>query len=229
MTNRFSRARGHTRTLKDWKALPSIVILLATLILYGSGLSQETLVQEFRGSGASNTRPFTVEPGWEIQWDANGDIFQLFLNDMDGNPIGVPANQMGPGQGASYQAQGGTYYLQVNALGEWIVQIVQLERDAGSSGNGAQADASGAVEFTGNGAVNTRPFSMDGPWEIQWEADGDIFQVFLHTADGEIVDVAANQMGSGSGTSFQPRGGEYYLQVNAIGDWTVRVLPLGPQ
>lgn len=64
---------------------------------------------------------------WEIQWDANGEIFQLFLYNSAGDLEGVPANQQGAGKGASYQAKSGTYYLQVNALGSWTIRIVLVK------------------------------------------------------------------------------------------------------
>jgi hypothetical protein len=85
------------------------------------------VIATFSGSGGKNTRPFSVPAGWEIQWDAKGDIFQLFLYEADGSIVGVPANQEGSGKGSSYQAKAGTYYLQVNALDEWIIKIVKLK------------------------------------------------------------------------------------------------------
>jgi len=93
------------------------------------------VVQTFTGSGGQTTRPFTVSDRWEIEWDARGDIFQLYLYDADGGmetpmgevPRGVPANQMGPGTGSSYQSRGGSYYLQVNAMGDWKIDILAAE------------------------------------------------------------------------------------------------------
>lgn len=85
------------------------------------------VVATFSGSGSKNTRPFSVPAGWEIQWDATGDIFQLYLYKADGSLAGVPANQLGSGKGSSYQANAGKYYLQVNALGKWSMKIVKLE------------------------------------------------------------------------------------------------------
>lgn len=71
---------------------------------------------------------------------------------------------------------------------------------------------------------NTRPFKVNGPWEIQWDASGDIFQIYLYTSDGTLKDVAANQMGSGEGSYYNPQKGEYYLQVIAMGSWKVRIV-----
>ncbi|MDZ7801832.1 MAG: hypothetical protein U5K81_13725 [Trueperaceae bacterium] len=184
--------------------------------------AQDPIVTEYQGDGIRNTRPFTVDAGWEIQWTAQGDVFQLYLHDASGELVGVAANQSGPGSGASYQAAAGRYYLQVNAIGTWTIRIVDLEDDAATG----PATSDAPIEYTGSGAANTRPFETAGAWELQWSAGGDLFQVYLYTEDGDLVDVAANQSGPGPGASYQPRGGRYYLQVNALGPWTIRVVPL---
>lgn len=97
------------------------------------------------------------------------------------------------------------------------------------NGTWAYADTSPATnvltQLSGNGAMNTRPFTAPGPWEIQWTARGDIFQIFVYDGSGDLIGVAANQAGPGSGQSYQPKRGTYYLQVNALGTWTVRVVP----
>ena len=189
-----------------------ILVLAATFTRVA--FAQAPVIADYSGNGLSNTRPFTASSGWEIQWSASGDIFQIYVHDISGDLIDVAANQMGPGNGSSYQAPAGTFYLQVNAIGSWSVRVVQVQE---------MAHVSTHKEFTGNGTQSTRPFRVDGPWEIQWDAKGDLFQVYLYTATGDLVDVAANQLGAGAGTSYQPRAGTYYFQVNGMGTWTVRV------
>jgi hypothetical protein len=78
--------------------------------------------------------------------------------------------------------------------------------------------------WSGRGVVTTRPFKVSGRWELQWDADGEFFQVYLKSAEGEMLGVLANQAGKGPGSAFYPKGGEYYLQINAIGDWRIRVV-----
>ena len=80
--------------------------------------------------------------------------------------------------------------------------------------------------FSGSGQSTTRPFRVDARWEIRWQASGDIFQIYVFEENGTINGVAANQQGAGSGQAFQPKGGSYYLQMNAIGAWTVTVVQL---
>lgn len=80
--------------------------------------------------------------------------------------------------------------------------------------------------FKGKGQHTVRPFKVADKWEIKWDAKGDIFQVMLYAADGEMLDIVANQQGSGTGSAFRPKGGEYYLTMNAMGSWTVEIVQL---
>jgi hypothetical protein len=185
------------------------------------------VVKEFSGSGGKNTRPFTVNNEWEIQWDAKGDIFQLFLYTANGEMTDLPANQQGSGKGSSYQAKGGQYYLQVNAIDNWAIKVVQTGGQSSNvEENKSNITSSEIATFSGSGGKNTRPFTSIGPWEIQWDAKGDLFQLMLYTASGEMTGIPANQQGSGKGTSFQPKAGKYYLKVNAIGTWSIKIVPV---
>lgn len=87
---------------------------------------QEVEVASYSGTGTQSMRPFTVGDGWEVQWDFTGDILQIYLNDASGELVGVPANQQGSGSGASYQGQGGTFYIETNAMGDWTIRIVDV-------------------------------------------------------------------------------------------------------
>ena len=80
--------------------------------------------------------------------------------------------------------------------------------------------------FSGTGMQTTRPFEVNGPWECQWKAKGMLFQIELYTADGSLVNIIANQLGSGNGSSYQPKGGKYYIEINSIGDWKVNIVQI---
>jgi hypothetical protein len=58
---------------------------------------------------------------------------------------------------------------------------------------------------------------------VEEPTDYPLFQIYLYSGSGDLVDVAANQMQAGKGSSYVPRGGTYYLQVNALGSWAIRV------
>ena len=143
-----------------------IVMFGIIAFVSGSAFAQDTVVKEFSGSGGKNTRPFTVKNGWEIQWDAKGDIFQLYLYTANGDMAGVPANQQGSGKGSSYQAKGGQYYLQVNAIGNWAIKVVQSggQFSSGEANKSkSKTTSSEFATFSGSGGKNTRPFTTTGP------------------------------------------------------------------
>ena len=194
-------------------------VSLALLILAAGEAVANATIRELSGSGTRNTRPFQPQGPWEVKWNAKGEIFQVFVYTASGDLVGVAANQQGAGTGASYQPIGGNYYIQINALGSWSIEIVAVSEPA------ASADDSGQIlSLSGNGTLNTRPFKATVPWEIRWDAKGDIFQVFVYTALGDLVGVAANQQGSGDGASYQPKRGTYYLGINALGMWSIEMV-----
>jgi len=194
-------------------------ILVLSLLLPSGAQSQTESIAEFSGNGTLTTRPFHAAERWEITWDAAGDLFQVLLYRSDGSLADVPASQQGPGGGDSFQPEAGSYYLQVNASGDWSIEVSTVP--APQEG----VPPPGAPLFTdrGDGAKNTRPFLAGGPWEVTWDASGDLFQMFVYRTDSSLAGVAANQTGSGNGSSLQPEAGEFYLQVNAIGSWELQV------
>lgn len=91
-----------------------------------SNYSNNGFVAQYSGNGLKNTRPFKVNSAWEIQWNAAGDIFQIYLYDSNGNLVDIAANQMQPGEGSYYSPKTGTFYLEINAMGDWEVDIVNV-------------------------------------------------------------------------------------------------------
>ena len=95
----------------------------------------------------------------------------------------------------------------------------------GPAGSSSSSPSNNLIaEYNGNGTQNTRPFEVDGPWEIQWNAKGQIFQLYLYDSSGNLIDVAANQMEAGEGSYYSPKTGSFYLQVNAMGDWQLKIV-----
>ena len=81
--------------------------------------------------------------------------------------------------------------------------------------------------YSGNGAQTTRPFVAKTPWEMQWNTKAEnfmLFQVYLYDGDGNLVGVAANQTKPGKGSFYSPKKGTYYLTINAIADWEIKIV-----
>jgi hypothetical protein len=79
------------------------------------------------------------------------------------------------------------------------------------------------AKYSGTGRRNTRLFLTKGSWELQWESD-DVLFISIYTKDGEFVDYVSGQ----EGTSYQPKVGEFYLEIKASYDqsWEVQVVSL---
>lgn len=81
-------------------------------------------------------------------------------------------------------------------------------------------------QVSANGQRNLRPFPAKDKWEIQCDSKGTLLTITVFSADGKTSSVAATQEGAGSGSSYQPKGGQYFLQVTATGAWTITVVQL---
>jgi hypothetical protein len=90
----------------------------------------------------------------------------------------------------------------------------------------AAGDGQVIQQVSANGQRNLRPFTVKDRWEIQWDSKGSLLTITIYKADGKLFDAAAMQQGPGSGSSYQPKGGEYYLQISGTGEWTITVVQL---
>jgi hypothetical protein len=102
----------------------------------------------------------------------------------------------------------------------------------------ASTDSADVViaEWSGSGAGSTRPFHPEGPWEFQWSSpSGGIFGAWLYDVNhtgpeaSDYLSILAMTGGNGKqrpekGSSYQPKGGDYYVSFVASGDWTARVV-----
>ncbi len=79
-------------------------------------------------------------------------------------------------------------------------------------------------EFSGTDTFSTKPFTVPDNWEIQWESKGQYLQILVNTENSIPLGFAADQMGPGSGSSVQPKGGTYILDMNASGNWKVKIV-----
>jgi hypothetical protein len=82
------------------------------------------------------------------------------------------------------------------------------------------------LEVSAKGGRNLSPFDVNDRWKVHWEAEKSIFISIMDAESGKFVDVAATQPGGGSGSSFQAKGGYYFLKIQSTGGWTVTVVEL---
>jgi peptidoglycan hydrolase-like protein with peptidoglycan-binding domain/uncharacterized protein YecT (DUF1311 family) len=103
----------------------------------------------------------------------------------------------------------------------------------------AQAPTTDVViaEWKGYGSTTTRPFHADGAWELQWDATA-MYGAALFSATSHVEGKAngydkllANTGGDTSqpvihGTAYHQQGGDYYLSIQSLGEWHVRVVSI---
>ena len=81
-------------------------------------------------------------------------------------------------------------------------------------------------QVSANGSRNLRPFTAKDHWEIRWDNKGSFLSISVRNSEGRPVSGGGSQQGAGSGESYQPKGGTYYLDVTGTGEWTVTVVQL---
>ena len=65
---------------------------------------------------------------------------------------------------------------------------------------------------------------MPDNWVVEWDYKGPYLQILINSEDSVPLGYAAQQTGAGSGSSVQPEGGTYILDINGVGDWKVKIL-----
>jgi hypothetical protein len=85
--------------------------------------------------------------------------------------------------------------------------------------------------WQGSGNRATEAFTVGSHWRVDWlynpPAAGAFLQVFIYSADGSLMNIAANTAVGGADTSFWAGPGTYFLKVNSSGgDWKLDVQDL---
>jgi hypothetical protein len=86
---------------------------------------------------------------------------------------------------------------------------------AESSGSGSSGEAQ---TFSGNGGKNLGTITVEKESTLEWTNDGSVFQ--LYTSESVPVNSQAH-----SGSSVLEPGSYKSFQVNAVGNWTIKIVP----
>lgn len=85
-------------------------------------------------------------------------------------------------------------------------------------------------QWTGRDSRALPPFHVDGPWFLGWNLSGDdaqssfnFIEIEVRKLDGGYTPHGATSHQIGTGNSFVPASGDFYLQVTATGSWTLAV------
>lgn len=79
--------------------------------------------------------------------------------------------------------------------------------------------------FTGNGAKKSEPFKITGDrFKVRYDCKGDLCQAFLHATDSDAPkEVLMNTQGTAKDETVVYGPGEYYIQANTLGTYTIVV------
>ena len=82
------------------------------------------IIAEFNGNGSKTTKPFRCRGPWELRWRCKGRAFSADIeksgDDLFCNIISSEATT-----GDSYVRDPGTFHIDVMALGEWSITVVE--------------------------------------------------------------------------------------------------------
>jgi hypothetical protein len=149
------------------------------------------------------------------------NTFSLGIIDDTGQSVDTPVSTVGAYTGTVSEALNpGHYTLNVTATTAWTVTITQPRNQ--------QAFKLPYVFNNGGGDALIGPFRADGPYQITATARGASFMLIVLDTSGYERDIPINQVGpySGSVAEADVTPGNYYLQVNSSGSWTINVSSL---
>ena len=199
--------------------------------------SGESEMVTFDGTGDDVSSAFALEQGiaiFTISHDGESNI-SIELLDESGNPVDLLVNEIGAYNGSKaigvrenniLGAKPGDHIMNISADGNWEVGIVQpqppdaaevLPLDVAGTGDSV------SPYFTLNAGLTTFTMSHDG---------SENFIIQLISADGELADFLANEIGAYEGKKalgVQPNNilgaspGIHILSITADGNWKVSI------
>lgn len=97
--------------------------------------------------------------------------------------------------------------------------------EVASSAEMTQSAAGDVIHLSGSGWTTTQPFTIKDGWEIQWGSSKRI-QVSVYKSRNTIIEklLLVNSPTGGSGKSFHPNPGHYYLDIRSFGDWVITIV-----
>jgi len=86
-------------------------------------------VKQWSGSSIKTTETFSVGDEWMVIWDTKpgnmGDgLFAIYINDSQGNPVGVDANVTGKGSDSRVHHGAGDFYFTINTMQPYVIRVL---------------------------------------------------------------------------------------------------------
>lgn len=176
----------------------------------------------FDGSGAEVTDEFELDDGiLTVDFSHAGEsnfIVEMIALEGEQWDDELLVNVIGDTDGSSVMSvNGGTYQIDVDADGEWSLDINQPEVTTDEL-------EEPPIEESGSGSTWIGPFTADGVHEVHGTHDGESnFIVEGHDAEGNW-ELMINEIGEYEGTGTFRAGGEaFWVNIEADGDWTLDI------
>ncbi len=113
-----------------------LVMISALLLSLAPAAHAEQLIQEFSGSGTTNTAEFEVQAPWILDWRVGGEESRVVAVDISlidantGAYEGKVLQTKNPGNGVRLFNEGGRYYFRIDAtLMDWTLKVIQLTKE----------------------------------------------------------------------------------------------------
>lgn len=116
----------------------------------------------------------------------------------------------------------------LGSLGKEAPKTTQVEKNAGSettqNDQGNAKSYQQVFAFNGNGTKKSEPFTVSGSrFKIKYDCAGDLCQAFLYKIDSKLPTLIMNNTGSVKDETIVYGSGEYYIDANTIGKYTMIV------
>jgi hypothetical protein len=174
------------------------------------------------GSGQQASQTFHLEKGlslFSIKHQGSAS-FAIWLLDSSGKKVDLLVDVIGNFSGSKAEGitAAGDYQLDIDADGDWTVEITQPR---------PQLAQPAPLSVTGTGQHATRFFTLKpGVATFRMTHNGTSnFAVWLDDVNGKHVDLLANTVGAFNGTKAEDieQGGIYFLDIDADGDWNIDI------
>lgn len=173
------------------------------------------------GHGQEASDVFSLIEGisvFELENSGSGH-FGIWLMDSKGENVDLLVNEIGPFDGSKITKidKAGDYILDVSAQGDWKVTIKQPR----------PTTAPKTRHFTGRDQQYAGPFYLDSgltKFKLVNTGSGH-FGIWLMDSKGNNVDLLVNEIGpfDGSKAIGIRRGGIYYFDISAEGNWEINI------
>ena len=128
----------------------------------------------------------------------------------------------------------------------WFAGMVIILVMVGPAQGAMDAAGQTVITHSGQGSSSLRPFTVHDEWEIQWSAKGTAFGIVLNPVHIEGLAEEGAQLpdltkmikstmamqakviafSAGAGSHYVPKGGKYYLEIIAMGPWTITIVEI---